>query len=402
MIRLITFVILLNDMSSRPKGSMFLQIVKSIITGDGSLRRMTNHQGGKQFSIIFAYIAYSAYREMMLKENIHGKVGKDIFKESEWLSPRQFLEKMGYEPSKYTVNMATDMLNSFTQEGAFERKDEAETFEYKFKKDVDKPSDDDIAKARESNRLFMMSIDDLIVYTQKTFENGYPVVSRDASEMQPLWESLHNDELITAFRVEHIRNIDNNLPKLNDTLDYLEIGVFTGLGTIETIDKMVKKYDNITINYTLIEEIKPLMIRAKQKIEYHLSTLNHITAEKKITFNMNFINVELENALTQFKDNSFDIVAAFQVLHYMSDKHIEPFIRNVHQVLKSTGVFCLGQSTSYALEFPYPFTLIYNTTDNFKGYPLKDELKIILEPYFDKVKSTGLDAIWTMKRPVKK
>ena len=44
---------------------MFFQVVKSILTGDRTLQRIANDPGGKNFGTIFAYIASSAYREIM-------------------------------------------------------------------------------------------------------------------------------------------------------------------------------------------------------------------------------------------------------------------------------------------------------------------------------------------------
>lgn len=394
-------------MSNRPKSSMFFQVVKSLVTGDKSLQRITNDPGGKNFSTIYSYIASCAYREMMLKPNTKGKIGKDIFLNDEWISPREFLKKMEWvhengEPTKYTVNMTTNLLNSFEQDKSFVRKELGGTFVFKFKKELEFPSDKEIDEARQSNKLFMMSIDDLIQYIPKTLENGYPTASRNASEMQPLWEAIHNDPLTKAFRDEYVRNIAKNLPDAIEERDIiiLEFGIFTGLAVNSTINNLVEKYSNVTINYILVEEVKPLMVRAKQKIQYHLNSINHKLAEKNIVFKMQYLNQGFDSII-DIPDNYADLIAAFQVFHYIDDNKREVFIRNIKNKLNKNGVFCLGQATSYKLEFPYPFTMIYSATENFKGYPISEELRLISEPYFNSVKAKALDSIWTMKKPLK-
>lgn len=367
---------------------------------------MASHPGGKNFSIIFAYITSSAFKETLLKKNIHGKLGKEIFGNNEWINPREFLRSMKWiqedgEESQYSVNMLTDLFNSFVQDKALRVRDAGETFEYSYIKDLKFPDNDQVALARESNGLFMMTVDDLTGYIQQTFENGYPAVSRDAKHLLPLWEALHNDRLVEAFRQEHVRNIKNNLPKNNSSLNFLEIGVFTGLGTVETIDAMVDAYHDMTINYTVIEDIEPMLNRAKQKIEYHISSLNEVTMKKNIKFKMNYINQVYSEDIVLEKNN-FDMISVFQVFHYIKDQYRETFVRDVHNMLKKDGVLCMGQSTSHSLEFPYPFTLIFCTAENFMGYPIKAELKLINEPYFSSIKVTGLDAIWTLKKPINK
>ncbi|MCY3410497.1 MAG: methyltransferase domain-containing protein [Candidatus Heimdallarchaeota archaeon] len=390
--------------STRPTSSMFFNVVKSILKGDGSLRRIASHPGGKNFSIIFAYITSKAFKELLLTKNTNEKLGKDIFGQL-WLSPREFLIAMEWihedgQPNQYAIQLTTTFFNSFVQDKALESKELGDTYKFRYMKDLDFPDDEQIALARESNNLFMMAIDDLITHIQPSLTKGEPTASRGSAVMQPLWESLHNDPLVTAFREEHIRNIISSFPKVNEEMKFVEIGVFTGLVTADLIDALVEHYSNITIKYYCVDDVDPLLQRARQKIEYHINQLAPKLIEKGITIDMEYIVQEYTEPL-KFEPNSIDLIAGFQIFHYMADEYREAFLRNINQVLIQDGVFCLGQSTSHSEEFPYPFTLIYSSSEKFSGYPTKDELKLIATSYFSSIKATGLDAIWTMKKPKK-
>jgi SAM-dependent methyltransferase len=389
---------------TRPQRSQFNQLVSGIFSRDSSLRRVLSHPGGQNAAIVFSYFTSVAYDNLMLKKH-NGISGKEVFGEKEWISPKEFLKAMNWggengEPTKYATKVIRDIFLAFAQDGALEMEGISESYIFRYKADLDYPSDEQLNLGRTTNKFLMYAAEDLIDFLVPSLKQGYPAVDRHGMDISVLWESLQSDPLIDAIRTEYVYQTDKALPIITEgeTLSIIEIGSGAGKAAIELIDKITDRYNNITVELFIYEEIPNLLTRARNNVNYYLKSKRTDLANKNIDLILNF-DVHNFNEDLNFEKNRFNLVLAFQIMHYIPEKERRKRIMNLHKVLKPDGKLILGQSTSYSKEFPYPFTLLFSGTENFDSYPTAKNMESYLTNYFKKIKSVGLDSYWIVSNP---
>lgn len=389
---------------TRPQRSQFNQLVSGIFSRDSSLRRVLSHPGGQNAAIVFSYFTSVAFDNLILKKH-NGKSGKEAFNEKEWVSPKEFLKAMNWGnengvPTKYATKVIRNIFLSFAQDGALEMEGDSDSYIFKYITDLDYPSEAQLNLGRATNKYLMYAAEDLIEFLVPSLQQGHPAIDRHGMDISVLWESLQSDPLIDAFRTEYIYQANKALPGLNngDTLSIIEIGSGAGKSAIELIDKIAEKYSNLTVELFIYEEIPNLLTRARNNVNYYLKSKRADLANKNIELILNF-DVHNFNEDLDFNKNRFDMVLAFQIMHYIPEKERRSRIMNLHRILKPEGKLILGQPTSYSEEFPYPFTLLFSGTENFDSYPTAKKMESYLTNYFKKIKSVGLDSYWIVSNP---
>ncbi len=389
---------------TRPQRSQFNQLVSGIFSRDSSLRRVLSHPGGQNAAIVFSYFTSVAYDSLMLKKH-NGKSGVDIFNEKIWVSPKEFLKAMHWggengEPTKYATKVIRDMFLSFAQDGAMEMEGASESYIFKYIADLDYPSDEQLNLGRTTNKYLMYAAEDLIEFLVPSLKQGYPAVDRHGMDISVLWESLQSDPLIDAIRTEYIYQTDKALPTLDEgeTLSIIEIGSGAGNSAIKLIDRICDRYSDLTVELFIYEEIPNLLTRARNNVNYYLKSKRNELADKNIELIISY-DIHKFNEDLIFEKNRFNLVLAFQIMHYIPEHERRFRIMNFHRIMKPSGKLILGQPTSYSEEFPYPFTLLFSGTENFDSYPTAKHMESYLTNYFKKIKSVGLDGYWIISNP---
>ncbi|MHA2250267.1 MAG: hypothetical protein ACXAD7_07890 [Candidatus Kariarchaeaceae archaeon] len=389
--------------STRPKSSMFFQVVKGILTGDGALKRIINNPGGKNFSIIFAYLTSKAFEISLLKPNLHGKIGRDAF-EDQWLTPMRFLKKMQWggpeEPTIFARYMIKELFNSFVQDKALKSKIEDGKIFFKYQKDLDYPAEEQLNEARASNKYFMQVIDDLTDLIPKSLEQGEPVHERTKSAMGPLWEAFLSDPLVKSFEDEMVYQVMSNFPKKSDgeELNIVQFGSGAGNGTIGFINHILEEYRNVRVNIYCYEESAILITRARELLGYFNSENRDKYAERGLEINFEYFAQSFKEEV-KLENTAVDIVMCFQCMQWLSKEQRKEFFGRLAKIVSKDGCAILGQSSSYNEDFPYPLTLMYLNVMGFSSFPTKDEITRRTEPFFKNIKSSGLDAMWVLKKP---
>ncbi len=388
---------------TRPQRSQFNQLVGGIFSRDSSLRRVLSHPGGQNAAIVFSYFTSVAYDNLMLKKH-NGKSGKEVFGETEWISPKEFLKAMHWggedDPTKYSTKVVRDIFLAFAQDGALEMEGISESYIFKYKTDLDYPSDEQLNLGRTTNKFLMYAAEDLIEFLVPSLQQGYPAVDRHGMDISVLWESLQSDPLIDAIRTEYIYQTDKALPimKNGDTLSIIEIGSGAGKSATKLIDRISEKYTDLTVELFIYEEIPNLLTRARNNLNYYLKSKRADLVSKNIDLILNY-DVHKFNEDLNFEKNRFNLVLAFQLMQFIPEDDRRSRIMNMHKILKPDGKLILGQPTSYSKEFPYPFTLLFSGTENFDSYPTAKNMESYLTNYFKKIKSVGMDSYWIVTNP---
>jgi 2-polyprenyl-3-methyl-5-hydroxy-6-metoxy-1,4-benzoquinol methylase len=149
-------------------------------------------------------------------------------------------------------------------------------------------------------------------------------------EPEKIWDilSINFDKGVEKFEQTYIKIIDKSRKHLNVNNIVLDYGCATGTIAIE-ISKNVKKVYGIDISCRMIE-------LAKRK-----------AIERKIE-NVDFSQVTIFDK--KFKKGSFDVILAFNVLHYLADN--QNVLKRINELLKPEGFFisateCMGEKKTF-------------------------------------------------------
>jgi len=384
---------------------MFFKVLRSVISFDGSINRITSNPGGKNVNIIFAYLTSLAYDQMMHTPADNGRKGIDILQAQEWTTPKVWLEKMQWGgangSNSHTIFMVSQLFKSFQQDGVFEVRGEEGLEEYKFIQPLEYPTDEQIEQARASNKYLMMAIDDLLALLPKTLATGQPQASRNKSSYLPLWEALLSDPLTDIFREEMVFQVKNNYPKLDKeqtTFKILEIATGTGSATIRLIRDLIEEYENTEITIYCYEEIASQLNRAKERIASFDNKVKSMYLAKGLSF-------KYEYKVKRFKDPiklptaGVDMIVAFQNLPFIKPGDRYSYFENLARMLADHGSIIMAQTTSYSKDFPHPLSLAYLAVEGFEGYPTVEEMNEVCKSFFKKIQSSGIDSIWVVSKP---
>lgn len=390
--------------STRPTRSMYFQVIKSVLSMDWSLRRILDHPGSKNFNTIFAYITSLAFDKLLTTPSA-GKTGTQIFSEhgEELISAKQFLEEMkwgGTEVSPYAIHTVEQLFNSFCQDKAMKKKIESGVSKYQIIETLDYPSDDQISEIRDSNKFFMMGVDDLVGYLPKSLDAGQPLASRTKTSFLPLWEAMISDPLVDVFRSEMLFNAVQNFASFqnNDDINIVELACGTGTGTLELIKSLASTFSDKNITISCYDQVPSELKRAKERVEHFDKEIRKEYTAKGLTFTYNFI-VKPYRSKISVPDKSVDLMLVFQHLQYVSDKELYSYFDVLAWKLKPDGLIVVAQTTSYSDDFPHPLTPVYMAVDIFQNYPTAKVMKKVTTSSFGSVKSSGLDGIWILKKP---
>lgn len=383
--------------STRPKTSMFFQVVKGYMTNDGSLKRIIANPGGKNFSIIFSYITSKSFESVMLDNTKQGKSGKEVFG-SDSLTVDEFLEKIGWPITHSNEKALLMLFHSYSQDKALKAKRRGDFWEFSYLKDLEYPSDQDLEEARTSNKFIMDVIDDLNDFLIPSLEAGSPVHDRTQNIFAPLWEAMLSDPLISAFQDEMVYQAVEHLPQEPvEKYNILQFGTGAGNSTISLIEKILEIMSDCSVHILGIEEIPILAQKSQDLVNHKIADSLAIMKEKNLKIDF---SVETQDFYSfKISETDFNMVLGLQILINITERALIGFFDRISHHIAPDGVMILGQSTSYSKEFPYPMSIMYLPIKGFMQFPTKDELYSAVKDFFSSVKSSGLDAIWVLKDP---
>lgn len=157
---------------------------------------------------------------------------------------------------------------------------------------------------------------------------------------------------------------------LKDTDSVLDFACGTGITTVKLADN-VKEISAIDISSDMIDI-------AKKKIEAH----NII--------NVSFTTCDFIN--DTFKDNSFDVVLAFNILYFL--ENVDEVLERISQTLKSGGLFisvtdCLGERKSI-LNLFQSFLSKIGIIPYIRNYKMKELVDVIKKAGFSIIETDNL------------
>ncbi|MBP7508535.1 MAG: class I SAM-dependent methyltransferase [Prolixibacteraceae bacterium] len=148
------------------------------------------------------------------------------------------------------------------------------------------------------------------------------------NKSEKFWDRSVNMWNRQANSYSHIKSIENIKQYLNDSDIVLDYGCATGTVAIKVADK-VKVIYGIDISSKMINTA--------------LKNASELNIE-----NINFAKSTLFD--DRYRIESFDVIIAFHILHYLKDTHKE--IIRINELLKPGGLiisatFCMGEKKNY-------------------------------------------------------